>query len=82
MDDTDSSDFSDDTSDLSISSETLAERLRELESDPESGWFEEERHRFCLVRVPNNFLGVLRYQVRFGDGSSSTRKVLWAKWGA
>jgi hypothetical protein len=73
MDDTDTdtggSEFSDYPSDLSISSEIVAERLRELESDPESGWFEEERYKFCLVRVPNNLLGVLRYQVRSGDGS-------------
>ncbi len=45
-------------------SETVHERLRDLESDPENGWFDEDRHDFFLVRVPTIFLEVLRYQVR------------------
>jgi hypothetical protein len=47
----------------STDSETVNQRLRELESDPDNGWFDEDRHEFFLVRVPSNFLQVLRYQV-------------------
>jgi hypothetical protein len=54
-----------DSEDLSsVSPATVRQRrLRELESDSESGWFEREHHNFNLVRVPNTFLGALDSQV-------------------
>jgi hypothetical protein len=45
-------------------SDVVKERLWDLESDLEDGWWDEDRHDFLLVRVPNTFLEVLRYQVR------------------
>jgi hypothetical protein len=43
---------------------TQYNRLCELESDAESGWLEEDRHKFSLVRAPNPFLKAVEIQVR------------------
>jgi hypothetical protein len=43
---------------------TVKERLYDLESDAESGWQDENRHRLSLVRVPDTFLAALQSQVQ------------------
>jgi hypothetical protein len=49
----------------STDTDSIQERILELESQSEGGWAEEERHNFSLVRVPVNFLTAVQLQVRF-----------------
>jgi hypothetical protein len=54
----------------STDTESIEERMLELESQSEGGWAEEERHNFSLVRVPINFLKEVQLQVRLWPGST------------
>jgi hypothetical protein len=48
---------------FSTDEETVQERLYNFESDEENGWYDKDRHRFALVRVPDIFLDALEFQV-------------------
>jgi hypothetical protein len=54
----------------STSEGTVRERMYQLESDEESGWYNLDRHNFSLVRVPDSFLKALEVQVQLPHGSN------------
>jgi hypothetical protein len=53
----------------STSDGTVRERMYQLESDEESGWYNLDRHNFSLLRVPETFLEALKFQVQTPHGS-------------